>query len=227
MKHDPFIQIAGVIDQEEADLLIGCGIKHLGFPLRLPVHREDISDEDAARIIKRLPTGVHAILITYLNRAGEILELGEYLGVSSVQLHGRIERSEFEALRAARPDWVLIKSLIVQDHHIDPLKRLVSAYSPLADAFIADTCDPSTGASGATGKVHDWSVSRKLVELSPKPVFLAGGLNENNVVEAIWTVRPAGVDCHTGVEDSSGRKDARKVSLFYERSKQALEKIRA
>lgn len=225
MKQDPFIQIAGVIDREEANLLIDCGVRYLGFPLRLPVHREDISEENAAGIIKDLPRGVHAVLITYLDRASEIIELGEYLGVSHVQLHGPVEYPEFDALRRARPDWFLIKSLIIRGDSNDDLGTLLKRYSPVVDAFMTDTYDPSTGASGATGKVHDWSVSRRLVELSPRPVFLAGGLNENNVVEAVNTVRPAGVDCHTGVENPDGRKDAEKVSLFVARAKRALQAL--
>jgi phosphoribosylanthranilate isomerase len=52
------------------------------------------------------------------------------------------------------------------------------------------------------------------VELSPRPVILAGGLTPANVREAIAAVRPAGVDVHTGVEDASGRKDLAKVLAF-------------
>ena len=47
MRFHQFIQVAGVIDQEEADLLCGCGVRFLGFPLRLPVHQEDLGEEDA------------------------------------------------------------------------------------------------------------------------------------------------------------------------------------
>ena len=86
--------------------------------------------------------------------------------------------------------------------------------APLVDGFITDTYAPETGASGATGRTHDWTVSRGLVQLSPKPVILAGGLTPTNVRQAIAEVRPAGVDVHTGVEDASGRKDRAKVLAF-------------
>jgi len=49
-----YIQVAGVIDQAEAELLVKCGVRYLGFPLRLPVHREDLSEEAASLIIKSL-----------------------------------------------------------------------------------------------------------------------------------------------------------------------------
>ena len=82
------------------------------------------------------------------------------------------------------------------------------------DAFITDSFDPDTGAIGATGKVHDWQVSARLVDLSPRPVILAGGLNPDNVRNAIIQVRPAGVDVHTGIEGSDGRKRRDLVERF-------------
>lgn len=103
------------------------------------------------------------------------------------------------------------------------LEKSVVELSPYVDAFITDTFDPDTGASGATGKTHDWEISRRLVELSPKPVILAGGLNPENVAEAIDFVNPAGVDSHTGVENESGRKDADKIRLFMKNSLRAFE----
>ncbi len=94
------------------------------------------------------------------------------------------------------------------------LDATLSDSSPFVDAFITDTFDPKTGASGATGKTHDWRVSRRLVELADRPVILAGGLTPENVKRAILEVRPAGVDSHTGVEDTSGRKSREKVRKF-------------
>jgi phosphoribosylanthranilate isomerase len=108
----------------------------------------------------------------------------------------------------------VIKSLIVESNNLAELKSSVGRFSFHCDAFITDTYDPATGACGATGKVHDWDISRRLVDISPKPVMLAGGLNSDNVRKAIAHVRPAGVDAHTGVEGSGGRKDAVLVRAF-------------
>jgi len=95
-------------------------------------------------------------------------------------------------------------------------------YAPLVDAFITDSWDPATGACGATGRVHDWDVSRQLAELSPKPLILAGGLGPENVRQAIIQVRPAGVDAHTGVERPDGRKDEKRVRSFVEEARAAF-----
>ena len=102
------------------------------------------------------------------------------------------------------------------------LEAEVTAFAPHVDGFITDTFDPATGASGATGKTHDRAVSRRLVELSPRPVILAGGLTPENVGRAIRTVRPAGVDVHTGVEDRNGRKDPRRVRAFVAEAEEAF-----
>ena len=66
------IQIAGISDEAEARMLRRCGVNYLGFPLRLPIHREDISEADAAKIIGDLEAPAFGVLITYLDDAGEI-----------------------------------------------------------------------------------------------------------------------------------------------------------
>jgi phosphoribosylanthranilate isomerase len=93
------------------------------------------------------------------------------------------------------------------------------------DAFITDTFDPVGGASGATGRTYDWQVCRRLVERSPRPVVLAGGLTADNVADAIREVGPAGVDGHTGVEDAAGRKCADKVRRFGDAARAAFAEL--
>ena len=214
MLEQPLIQIAGVIDAAEAQMLQQCGVRYLGFPLRLPVHREDLTERAAATIISGLVPPVFGVLITYLDEANEIVGLCHSLGSRIVQLHGDIAREELKRVKTLDPSLSVIKSLVVGMHDNKTLEAMLGELSPLVDAFITDTFDPKTGASGATGKTHDWSVSRRLVELSDRPVILAGGLTPANVRRAILEVRPAGVDCHTGVEDFVGRKSREKVEKF-------------
>ena len=200
------IHVAGIVDAAEAEMLIDCGVRFLGIPLVLGYHREDIGAEDAAAVVARFGGRANFFLITYLSAARDILALCRKLSAGMVQLHGDVDAAELERLRAAAPDLRVVKSLIVRGGNIDALAAEVVHFAPLVDAFITDTFDPDTGASGATGKTHDWRVSRRLVELSPKPVFLAGGLTPANVRDAIRAVRPAGVDVHTGIEGADGRK---------------------
>ncbi len=208
------IQIAGISDEAEARMLRRCGVNYLGFPLRLPIHREDISEADAAKIIGDLEAPAFGVLITYLDDAGEIAAFSSSLGAHIVQLHGDIAVEELAKLKAIAPELLVIKSLVVGLHGEHVLEAMADRCSAHVDAFITDTFDPATGATGATGITHDWSVSRRLVEMSTRPVILAGGLGPDNVRRAILDVRPGGVDSHTGVEDDAGRKCPDKVKAF-------------
>ena len=107
------IQIAGVRNQKDLETLLSHGVDYIGFPFRLTHHPEDISESEAARMIRELPESCEAVLITYLNNAIEIIELCDKLGVSTVQLHGEIQLAEVQNLKARHPDMNIFKSLII------------------------------------------------------------------------------------------------------------------
>jgi phosphoribosylanthranilate isomerase len=219
------VQVAGVIDQREADLLIGLGVRLLGFPLRLRDGREDLDEAAARSIITSLPSDVGAVAITYLDRARDVLDLCASVGTHWVQLHGAIDIDELAALKSASPALGIIKSLIVRPGNAAVLCDELDRCAEHVDAFITDTWDPATHRTGATGHTHDWAVSRLLADRSPKPVILAGGLRPANVRAAIIAVRPAAVDVHTGVEGPDGRKDPRLVREFITASEAAFETL--
>ena len=227
MLEENLVQIAGVIDAAEAQMLQQCGVRYLGFPLRLPVHREDLTEKEAAAIIKNLAPPVFGVLITYLSEASKIAAFCHTLGARIVQLHGDIGQDELTHLKTLDPNLTVIKSLVVGMRDDKALEAMLSELSPFVDAFITDTFDPKTGASGATGKTHDWRVSRRLVELSPRPIILAGGMTPENVRRAILEVRPAGVDSHTGIEDATGRKSREKVQKFLSEAHEAFALVQA
>ena len=81
--------------------------------------------------------------------------------------------------------------------------RFPSAQALLLDAFVEGY--------GGGGKTFDWSLIPKAL---PLPIVLSGGLNPDNVTEAVRVVRPAGVDVSSGVEQSKGIKDAAKITAF-------------
>lgn len=208
------VHIAGVIDRAEADLLIECGVNQIGLPFVLGHHKEDLRRADAAAIVGALGRRATFFLISYLDSASSVVALCRELGVGKVQLHGAIPPEEVIALRSAWPDLYIIKSLIVRKCNAHELQREVDLYSPTVDAFITDTFDPATGATGATGKSHDWQISAALVQRTARPMILAGGLTADNVRAAIAQVKPAAVDVHTGVEGYDGRKQRHLVERF-------------
>ena len=229
---EPFtglVQAAGVIDVEEACMLSDLGFHSLGFPLRLPVHTPDTTEEEAAAIIARLPPAVIPVLITYEPDPQRLLDLARFLRVRHVQLHAEPCRGESDPsvnilshLRQNDPTLFLIKSLIVGRTTEEELLARAALLAPLVDAFLLDSHDPAGGATGATGRTHDWEVSRRLVGVSPRPVILAGGLRPDNVAKAVEIVRPAGVDAHTGLEGPNGRKDPDRCLAFLTAARRAM-----
>lgn len=213
------VQIAGVSSLDEALAVEKAGADALGFTVRLPHGIHDGLTEDKARsIIAALPPFISTVAITYVDNAREAVELCRFLGVSTLQLHGDFPTPEIPLLRAGLPHLRIIRALNVTGpesvERIRDIQRRV-------DAVILDTFDPETGMRGATGKVHDWEVSRQIVARARVPVILAGGLTPENVAAAIETVNPWGVDVHTGVEHPDGRRDLAKIRAFIRHAKAA------
>ncbi len=216
------IQAAGAASVEEGLMLAACGVTHVGLPLRLAVHAPDVTDEEASAIVAALRGRAETVLITYLENAAETLALCRFLGVSGLQLHGHMPLAQVRALRQAAPELFVIKSLVVGTAPEDAILAAAREHAPHVDAFLTDTFDPASGATGATGKAHDWAVSERLARALPRPLILAGGLNPDNVARAICAVRPAGVDAHTGLEDTQGRKDEGLVRRFVEEARRGF-----
>ncbi len=219
---DNLIQVAGIIDADEAQMIANEGVEWLGFPLRLPSGKDDISETAATDIIAKLSQPHAGVLISYLTDADEISAFCTELGVKAVQLHGDVEIEQLRKLKQIRPDLYVLKSLVVKQDNADELLQLVDESAEYVDMFITDTFDPKTGAKGATGLTHDWSVSAELVRRSPKPLMMAGGLTPENVADAIRTVKPAAVDAHSGLEGPDGRKDMHKVRRFVSEARKAF-----
>jgi phosphoribosylanthranilate isomerase len=221
------IQVAGIIDQAEADMIVEEGADWLGFALRLPAKNEDLSEEDAAAIVKAIQPRNKGVIITYLTDADEIRTFCADMGVDAIQLHGDVAPAELRRLRGIAPDLYVLKSLVVKSDNLAELSTIVETSSEWVDMFITDSFNPATGAKGATGLLHDWDVSAELVRISPRPLMMAGGLTPDNVADAIEKVRPAAVDAHTGLEDSTGRKDRLKVRKFVTEARGAFARTAA
>jgi phosphoribosylanthranilate isomerase len=216
------IQVAGIQDEDEARMIVACGVDYLGFPLGAPIHKEIAKKADVSRMIRALRLGRRAIVITYLEKAREVSALCREVGATIVQLHGPFAADELRALRDRHPDLWTIKSIMIDDRSLPDFEFEIREAAELVDAFIVDTFDESTGARGATGKTHDWRMSRAIVDISTRPIILAGGLTPENVGRAIHAVRSAGVDVHTGVEDAAGRKSRDRVQAFVSGAREAF-----
>ncbi len=206
------VQIAGVSTLEEAREAERAGADALGFTVRLPTGVHDgLTEAKARSIIAALPPFVSTVCITYVDNAREAVELCRYLGVSTLQLHGAFPTADLRLLRVGLPHLKVIRVV-----HVGGRNAIAGAVAMQrqVDALILDTFDVETGQGGATGKVHDWQISRQVVERVRVPVILAGGLTPDNVAEAVRTVRPWAVDVHTGIENPDGTRNLVKLRTF-------------
>ncbi len=212
------VQIAGALDLLDAMTIVESGSDEVALPVGPHLKTPELTEDGALDIFQALTNRIAIRMITYCTTAESVADLLAKLGARRVQLHGDISIDEVTKLRRMG-EFHIIKSFAVGLH--PDLAQLINAYAPVVDGFLLDTFDPSDGSTGATGKTHDWAVSQQLVLETTRPIMLAGGLNANNVTEAIRRVRPAGVDSHTGVEGSDGRKDPQKLSLFVRNARTA------
>jgi phosphoribosylanthranilate isomerase len=125
-----------------------------------------------------------------------------------------------ETLKGKLPGMLVMRSIpVVGEASIE----IASSYDGIADFLLLDSHRASDRQIGALGVAHDWTISRRIVELVLTPVILAGGLGPDNVGVAIRAVRPAGVDSKTKTDqDGSHAKDLDRVRRFHEAARAAF-----
>jgi phosphoribosylanthranilate isomerase len=133
---------------------------------------------------------------------------------NTLQLCDYVELSVYARLRAALPGIALVQVIHVTDE--ESLMKAQKAAEHV-DALLLDSGNPALTVKelGGTGRVHDWSLSRRIRDAVPKPVFLAGGLRSSNVQEAIAAVQPFGLDLCSGVR-TNDVLDEQKLRSFFE-----------
>lgn len=197
---------------EEAQLAIEHGADILGFVSEMPSGPGVIEESLIADIISQLPQGVHSFLLTSKTTVGEIVQQQHRCRADGLQLCRRLSPEALRELKRALPNISLVYVV-----HVKGRESLVEALAaqPLVDAILLDSSTKLNGAPqlGGTGLVHDWSVSREIVEKTTVPVYLAGGIKAENVREAIEKVQPYGIDLCTGVR-TDWKLDGEKLGEF-------------
>jgi len=234
----PRIQIAGIKNVEEAALSTAAGADGIGLLLALDYPRDDaITPNTAMEIVRSLPKDICSVLITHSIDVGEIVRLARLTGVSAVQIHTdpalEISCSALSSIRSALPDTGIIKVLHIPARGEEtPPVSLPKEVAGLVDALILDSqavevIDGQTYKTlGGTGRLNDWGVAVGIVAaVAPLPVLHAGGLNPDNVFDAIRRINPYGVDVNSGVrKEGSCEKDPARVGTFVRQAKAAFAK---
>jgi phosphoribosylanthranilate isomerase len=214
------VKICGIKNQAELNTAIRCGADAVGFITEVPVDTpRRISLETAAKLIKQVPPLVESVLVIMPERAEEVYHMANTAKPSMVQLHKDPSYELLEEIQNLRQHIKIIQTVTIPERgvcHTTSLHEYIKLLSPYVDAVLLDTL--TTKGTGGTGKTHNWQISREIVEQSPLPVILAGGLNPENVEDAIRAVKPFAVDTASGVE-TQGVKDEHKVKAFIRRAK--------
>ena len=188
------VKVCCISSAQEVSIALDAGADILGF-VAPPLGGLGVIPEPLiAALIAQVPLSVTAMLLTGHTDLDRLVPQIAAARPAAVQLVKPTTPAVRAALRARFP--CLRIAQVVHVGGVDAVAAAVAAQEE-SDAVLLDSSAP--GKLGATGATHDWSISARVVRACDVPVFLAGGLNADNIAVAIATVRPAGVDLCTGV----------------------------
>jgi phosphoribosylanthranilate isomerase len=211
------IKICCIASPEEARQAINHGASAVGLVSAMPSGPGVISETLIAEIAESAPPGIATVLLTSQQTASGIIDQQKRCRTNTIQICDELLEGTYVEMRESMPGIKLMQVIhVVDESSVDEAVTI----SEQVDAILLDSGNPNLSVKelGGTGRVHNWSLSRLIVDSVRKPVFLAGGLNPGNVKKAIEAVRPFGVDLCSGVRtnnllDLSKLKDFTKAVL--------------
>lgn len=219
MTHITRVKICGMKSIQDIELAISCGADAVGFITDVPVETpRKIDLNTAAGLISKVPLFVDTVLVIMPNDAKHALKMIGAAKPDVVQIHNDLGVDELEIIRNNTATGI-VKTISIPVNtkgSTDTIDAVVKQVNDLTDRGLVDGIlldSSAAGKVGGTGAVHDWSVSRAVVEAVDVPVILAGGLNPDNVRAAVKSVLPYAVDTASGIE-TDGMKDEKKICRF-------------
>ncbi|UCG46388.1 MAG: phosphoribosylanthranilate isomerase [Phycisphaerales bacterium] len=195
------VKICGITSYEDAAAALEMGADILGFNFYPPSPRF-VTPEQATEIICRLPAFMEVAGVFVNSPFDEIRETIDRCQLSWIQLHGDESPGFCRSFQSVNVK--TMKAIRVRDQ--DSIKRAESYFT---DAILLDAFRPDK--YGGTGLTFDWNIIGHM----GKRVFLAGGINPDNVVGAVG-LGVYGVDVCSGIESEPGKKDHKKMRLLFE-----------
>ena len=209
----PRVKICCIANEQEAATAITVGTSAIGLVGEMPSGPGPISDEEIYRIARTVPPPIATFLLTSEQTAQGIIGHHHRTKTNTIQIVDELTDCDYKTIRYALPHIKLVQVIhVAGERSIDQAAELAE----FVDAILLDSGNPDLAVKelGGTGRRHDWRLSRKIVETCGKPVFLAGGLNAENVREAIEIVQPFGLDLCSGVR-THGKLDLKKLEQFF------------
>ncbi len=204
------VKICCISSTDEAALAVKYGASAVGLVSEMPSGPGVISERQIIDIVATVPPPVATFLLTSKQNPTEIASQQQKCRTNTLQLVERLSTDSHESLRKLLPGIGLVQVI-----HVTGKESVAEAQSVAkgVDAILLDTGNRNSPVKvlGGTGRTHDWSVSKEIVDSVEVPVILAGGLNQSNVREAINQVRPFAVDVCSGVR-TDGKLDETKLA---------------
>lgn len=209
----PRVKICCISSIEEAGLALKYGASALGLVGNMPSGPGVIDDRLISNIVKSIPPAISTFLLTSETTAKKIIAHYRRVNTTTIQIVDELPKSAYAILRAELPNVKLVQVIHVIDQNSVTEAIEISGY---VDAILLDSGNPNLPVKelGGTGRTHNWELSRQIRESIGIPVFLAGGLNKNNIKEAIEKVQPFGVDICSGVR-TNGKLDEEKLAALF------------
>ncbi len=208
------VKICCIKSLEEAKLAVFYNASAIGLVSEMPSGPGVINENLISEIASQIPPCIASFLLTSKQKVTEIINQQKRCKTNTIQLVDELTEGNYSDLKFAMPGISIVQVLHVTDESvINKAKDIENK----VDAILLDSGNPGlqTKILGGTGKVHNWEISRELVKNVNIPVFLAGGLNPQNVKKAIELVKPYGVDVCSGVR-TKGKLDKQKLTAFFE-----------
>lgn len=196
---------------EEARLAARSGADLVGLVGPMPSGAGIISPAMCRTIADSAPAWVTPVLLSSANTFDGLVRDIRAANVRAVQIVRHVDPDIHDSLNAKMPFVRRLQVVHVEDN---ASLAMLDLYRGRVDAFLLDSGRPSAGELGGTGRTHDWTVSAEFVARSDAPVFLAGGLDADNVADAISIVRPFGVDICSGVRTPDDELDPVRLGDF-------------
>ncbi len=209
----PRIKICCISSIGEAMTAIEFGASAIGLVGSMPSGPGIIKDELIFEIAKSVPPAIATFLLTRETDAEAIVAHHHKTYTNTIQIVDELKKGSYSQIKLVLPVVKVVQVIhVINEKSVDQ----AIALSEQVDALLLDSGNPNLAVKqlGGTGRVHNWSWSRKIVEQSRVPVFLAGGLNAANVNEAIDKVQPYGLDLCSSVRTDE-KLDPFKLEAFF------------
>ena len=200
------IKVCGINDQISMDAAVNNSVDYIGLVFYKESPR-NISISNAKILIRNRPEKIKIVALTVNPSDDFLLEIKKNIEPDFIQLHGEEGPNRCKDIRE-KFNIPIIKGIGIENDM--NIKYLIKPYEEICDILILDA--PSKELPGGNGKKFDWEILKN--HKSKKKWMLAGGLNINNITEAIYITKPPAIDISSGLEKDKGTKDPQLIKDF-------------